>query len=165
MKKTIVCLLLCTLGMGMFTACHDEDNPDNIIWDYAPITLYLHATDAEGNNLLDPDYEGNILGRNISATFGDSTYHIYRREAETRYYLAHFYGLYLWTDIEPCLTFGEFQGERTYTNESVTIDWQNGQKDVITFSNKLIKAGKIERSYTLNGKKHEGSDFYFVLTE
>ena len=54
------------------------------------------------------------------------------------------------------LTFGEFNGDDTFDNEKVIIDWNDGTQDVITFSSKLIWKSKnkpvFDRKFCLNGK-------------
>jgi hypothetical protein len=54
------------------------------------------------------------------------------------------------------LTFGELSGSATYKNATITLDWGNGTKDVITFSSKLKWKGdkpKFNRSFKLNDKE------------
>ena len=73
-------------------------------------------------------------------------------------YLAHFNGLQTmkFETGKYFLTFGEFNGDDTFDNEKVIIDWNDGTQDVITFSSKLIWKSKnkpvFDRKFCLNGK-------------
>jgi hypothetical protein len=56
------------------------------------------------------------------------------------------------------LTFGEFNGDHTFDNEKVEIDWNDGKEpSVITFSSKLTWKSKKEpvfdRKFCLNGQE------------
>ena len=126
--------LLCVAG---FTAC-DDSGSDDMIWDFAPIELYIAVQDAQGNDLLNPEKDVPI--------------------SQTKAYLAHFNGLQTmkFETGKYFLTFGEFNGDDTFDNEKVIIDWNDGTQDVITFSSKLIWKSKnkpvFDRKFCLNGK-------------
>lgn len=83
--------LLSAIG---FTACDELDTEgDDMIWDFAPIVLYISVQDADGNDLLNPETPGNIANQGIKAIYKDN---IYEKDApinSTRAYLARFMGL------------------------------------------------------------------------
>ena len=126
--------LLCVAG---FTAC-DDSGSDDMIWDFAPIELHIAVQDAQGNDLLNHEKDVPI--------------------SQTKAYLAHFNGLQTmkFETGKYFLTFGEFNGDDTFDNEKVIIDWNDGTQDVITFSSKLIWKSKnkpvFDRKFCLNGK-------------
>ena len=78
----------------------------------------------------------------------------------TRAYMAYFTGLQteVSKDGKYYLTFGEFNGDHTFDNEKVEIDWNDGKEpSVITFSSKLTWKSKKEpvfdRKFCLNGQE------------
>lgn len=161
--------LLCTVG---FTACDEIDTGgDDMIWDFYPIVLYISVQDADGNDLLNPDTQGSIANQGIKAIYKETIYEKDAPVSQTRAYLAHFRGLQTIKSNEGVyfLTFGEFQGEKTFDNEQVTIDWNDGTKDVLTFSSKLSWKSKKEpvfdRKFCLNGNETEKQSSAFVITK
>lgn len=150
--------LACLVG---FTACNnsnDEGDDDMILWDFAPIVLYIEVQDAQGNDLLNPETPGCIAQQGIKAIYNGKTYEKDIPVVQTRDYLARLYGLQTIKSKagKYVLTFGEFNGDDTFDNEQVTIDWNDGTQDVITFSSKLTwkseKEPAINRKFYLNGK-------------
>lgn len=161
--------LLCAVG---FTACDEiETEGDNMIWDFAPIELYIAVQDAEGNDLLNPDTPGNIANQGIKAIYKETIYEKDAPVSQTKAYMPHFRGLQTIKSKEGVyiLTFGEFAGDKTFDNEQVIIDWNDGTKDVITFSNKLSWKSKnepvIDRTFNLNGKETEEQSAGFIITK
>lgn len=84
----------------VFTAC---DNEDEGLWthDIPGFEARIIVLDKEGNNLMDPNCENNIIGE-ISATYNGVTYEcedlfgIYEKpETETRVAYTPFLGLYM----------------------------------------------------------------------
>lgn len=135
MKKLIFafCLLM---GVGAFCSCsseEDEDNGGKIIWDFAPFSLTITPVDEQGNIVM-----SELDGAKVTATWRGN---VYEKDSSmtdipftTRYYLPTFYGL---MSNDTSLVFGEFDREQSYQDEKITIDWCDGQKDVIVFSHKL----------------------------
>lgn len=168
-KHLLVFFMFYLLSAIGFTACDETDTEGyDMIWDFAPIVLYISVQDADGNDLLNPETPGNIANQGIKAIYKDN---IYEKDAPinpTRAYLARFMGLQTIKSEEGVyfLTFGEFQGEKTFENEQVTIDWNDGTKDILTFSSKLSWKSKKEpvfdRKFYLNGKETEKP---FIITK
>lgn len=137
-----------------FTAC---DNGDMRIWDIYPIVLSISVQDAQGNDLLNPETPGSIAHRDIKALYQGKTYEKDSVVYPTRAYLAQLKGLCIWKGENGLyyLTFGEFDGARTFDNEQVVIDWNDGTEDVLAFSSKLYwnwkKEPVIDRVFFLNG--------------
>ena len=161
-------ILLC---LPLLCACDDSNEGgggDTPIWDFYPICFYFDVQDAEGNNLLSPLTEGNILNQDIKATYRGKEYGLNEPVADTKAYLARMYGLRtLETKDGHCqLCFGELQGEDTYENETLTLDWGDGTRDVITFSSRLTwkspEDPEFDRHFFLNGVEQDGSQFSIV---
>lgn len=160
--KSIGLFLLCIFCCINFTSCDPANNEgDDIIWDFAPIVLYISVQDAQGNDLLNPLTKGSIANQGIKAIYKGETY---EKDAplkeRTRAYMAYFSGLQteINRDGKYYLTFGEFNGDHTFDNEKVEIDWNDGkEKSVITFSSKLTWKSKKEpvfnRKFCLNGEE------------
>lgn len=157
--KSIGLFLLFTFCCINFTACESENNEDDLIWDFYPIVLSISVQDAQGNDLLNPLTKGSIANQGIKALYKGETYEKDVLVERTRAYMAYFYGLQTHVDQKGkfYLTFGEFNGESTFDNEEVIIDWGDNTRDVITFSSKLTWKSKNEpvfdRKLCLNGKE------------
>lgn len=142
-----------------------------MIWDIAPIVLYISVQDAAGNDLLNPETPGNIANQGIKAIYKDKTYEKDIPVAQTKAYLAILYGLQTIKDKSGryYLAFGEFDGAKTFEDESVTIDWNDGSTDVITFSSKLTWVAKkpvTNRKFCLNGVDNpETNRSSFLITK
>ena len=159
MKNRLLLMLFATV---VFTAC---DNEDEGLWthDIPGFEARIIVLDKEGNNLMDPNCENNIIGE-ISATYNGVTYEcedlfgIYEKpETETRVAYTPFLGLYnAEFKFTPYVGFGPFDGHTEYDNETVTIDLGNGIQHTMSVSNKVKINGKhvnIKRSVTCDGKE------------
>jgi hypothetical protein len=104
------------------------------IFEIKPENFGVILLDPYGNNLLDPNYVGNILDRNFTATYNGKTYSTNdAAETGTRVILPKWYGLrfgqfhgYLGDNGTPALLFGQFGVD---TDAEFTIDWGWGQTD------------------------------------
>ena len=158
-----ISLFLC---LPLLSSCSEDNNgeDDLIIWDFAPINFYFIVQDAEGNDLLNPLTEGNILNQDIKAIYQGKEYKLDEPvQPDTKAYLATMYGLrFVEEEDGHCLLyFGELQGEDTYEDETITLDWGNGTTDVITFSSRLTwnspKDPEFDRHFYLNGVEQGGT--------
>ena len=119
--KSIGLFLLCIFCCINFTSCDPANNGgDDLIWDFAPIVLYISVQDAQGNDLLNPLTKGSIANQGIKAIYKGETY---EKDAplneRTRAYMAYFTGLQteVSKDGKYYLTFGEFNGDHTFDNQ------------------------------------------------
>lgn len=172
MKTNVLFSLLIgfVLCQALFSSCSENNEyPDDIIWDFAPINFTFFVQDEQGNDLLSPLTEGNILGQDIKATYRGKEYKLNELTLpNTKAYLATLYGLHIVEREDgSCLCFGELQGEDTYEDETITLDWGDGTRDVITFSSRLTwnspEDPEFDRHFYLNGVEQEGPQF--VLTK
>lgn len=170
MKATRILYLLFIplLYIAGLTVC--DDLGDDIIWDFAPIELHIAVQDGQGNDLLNPETPGNLTQQGIKAIYNGKTYEKDAPVSQTKTYLAHFKGLQT-MNLETgkyVITFGEFNGDNTFDNEQVIIDWNDGTQDVITFSSKLTWKSKkkplFDRKFCLNGKDNglQSGDFVII---
>ena len=160
--KQFFCLLAsCMLAFG-FTACEKDGPAEGAVWDFYPINFYFTLTGENGEDLLNPATPGSYAGLNIKATYEDKTYEkdVFEgtRIPYSRAYMAHLFGIYT-TQLQDgryALCFGELNGDDTYKDATLTLQWGDGTTDVITFSSKLKWKGHdpvIKRSFKLNGKE------------
>ena len=73
-----------------------SDDDDDIIWDIAPVVVYADVIDAAGNNLLNPDVQGNIVGETMTIEYHGDAYGVQWETlwpGYTRAYFARFYGM------------------------------------------------------------------------
>lgn len=147
MKRILHTLLSVALAGGLLTSCKVEG--DDVIWDIAPLVISV--------KVLSPDGYSVLNGSNapqITATYRGKTYACSRR---TRYYMPQFFGLAYANDY---LLFGELNGDATYTDERLVIDWGDGSpEDVITFSHRIEWKNNephFRQTFYLNGKRVDG---------
>lgn len=146
------------LSLCCFTSCNDDENLDgpapDVIWDIYPFGISIEVTDAEGNDLLNPETENSIANQGIKMIYRGMTYEkdSLAIDEQTRAVLVRFYGLrtYQRNDGRYLLIIGEFYGNRDYNNESIILDWNDGTpKDTITFSHKFWWENQEPESETI----------------
>lgn len=134
-------------------ALHTDDQGEE--WELLPLKFYIMLINEDGKDLLNPDTKDDVVSNHVTATLRGEEYVL---DAPTDS-CSTFKGLQrqkqLFSD-RFYLTFGELNGREVYENEDLTLDWGNGQKDVITFTSKMtIENGRptFFREYFLNGEK------------
>lgn len=113
--------------------------------DYPRSYIEFYVTDQNGNNLIDPNFSGNILNMNITMEYNNETYarinndeeFSYGDETLTKASYHPFNGL-MTNTRNKTLRIGYFNQGTDYEQTSFTIDWGNGSKDVITFDQKSV---------------------------
>lgn len=129
-------------------------------WEPLPLKFYFFLVNEDGKDLLNPDTRDDVASNRITATFREKEYvlndSVY---ADTD---LPFKGLrkhqQLYNDLF-YLTFGELDGMEAYEDEELVLDWGNGQKDVVTFTSKMVMEGgkpTFVRDYKLNGEVVDG---------
>ena len=164
MRKILIALLVFTVVFS--TGC-EEILGDDWIVDWAPVNVYIEAVDTDGNSIISPDMPGMTL------TFKGETYTVRgvenQEEAQTKAYLAIMEGLIAQPSMEVDgktvyrLVFGEIDGAADM-DEDLVLDWSDGSKDIIHYHCSDHREGrnpKCNRSWKLNGEKHEGNAFRF----
>ena len=145
MKKALMALgaavLLSGCGFGM-------------IWDIAPVDVYMEVVDKDGNNRFEEATPGNWLQSEITATFEGESYTY--PQPGTRAYMAIMGGLvvrnYRNADGRntTCLIFGELSGE-TDRHSDLVITWPDGTSDKITVDNSF--------RWGVTGRPHKKTTF------
>lgn len=141
MNRTFTKLIL--LAAVVFSAACSDDNPSGVrcdmIWDFYPMNITFKVSDAGGHDLLDPEYDKNIL-EDISVKYRGNTYVVDEPGDTpfTRAYMPHWHGLHTrYSKDEECLLlyFGEFSPSfyGSHKDDKLTIDWGDGTKDKVTF--------------------------------
>ena len=123
------------LSLCCFTSCNDDENLDgpapDVIWDIYPFGISIEVTDAEGNDLLNPETENSIANQGIKMIYRNKTYKkdSLVTDEQTRDILVRFYGLqtYQRKDGSYLLAIGEFYGK---SNIPVCMRKQNGSCQV-----------------------------------
>lgn len=163
-KELCYLLTIFVLTLG-FTSCEKDGPEEGAIWDFTPIEFRFTLTGENGEDLLNPATPGTYAGLKVTATYDGETYEKdvfkeYLIPYVSRAYLAHMYGIYT-EQLENgryALRFGELNGDDTYKDANITLNWGNGTQDVITFSSRLKWDGHdpvFNRSFELNGKEVE----------
>lgn len=112
-----------------------SDGDDGYLWEFAPIDFKFIVENADGENLLDPTVEGNIVDNDIWVSMGGEAYGIVR---QTRVIFPEWRGLriepYSSNDDTPVLKFGEFDRFKEY---EFSIDWGDGTTTAVVFHDKV----------------------------
>jgi hypothetical protein len=158
--KKILLIVLAVLATG----CEKYFGGGNWIVDWSPVTVRIEAVDANGNSIISPCMPGMTL------TFKGETYDVRAKEAPTKDYLPHMYGLVACPNLDDdatapyVLLFGEIDGALDM-DEDLILNWPDGSRDVIHYHCSDHYSGPhahCNRSWKLNGEKHDGSIFRFT---
>jgi hypothetical protein len=157
MKKFLLCIAaICALA---FTGCHHDDD-DTKIWDFVNYSFNFLVTDNNGNNLLDPDFAGNILDNHITVTYKGKVYERLPMGGTTRENAPRELALrterWDYLQSQPLLTFGEFSPTENYKDEHFKVDWGDGTTDNVAFDIYITWRGEeptVHRTYYLNGEE------------
>lgn len=176
MKKFnhVLSILALLFGLFGFMSCSEaEQEPDGpeegVIWDIAPICVNIQLVDDEGNNLLDPETEGNWVGEELYIGYKDEAYYTdweYQgMESGSRALPIHFRGL-IWTGGLPgadtkksSLKFGEFSGTGQYEMSMVFAATSINTVFEFKFTHSLVWKDHKPHFYDhiiYNGKDYEG---------
>lgn len=164
--KALSRLLTALIVLLTVSSCKND-----IIYDYAPYILNINVTDNAGNNLLDPDVDGNITDETIEMEYDGKIYTMadtgdkYPGECipVSRYYMPVFYGLTLTSYRAPWhLSFGEFDRAVNAEYEmTLRIPARNIEKHFkVTISSK--KNDRVADMW-VDGVKHKPADEYTIV--
>ena len=144
-------------GMMVAAGC------DSLIVDWTPVDIYIEAVDEDGRSIISPEMPG------MSLTFKGVTYTVKEESVRTRAYAAILVGL-----IAQPVSDGDQSGYRLYfgeidgaadMDEDIVLNWPDGSEDVIHYhcaNHREWPKPDCNRSWKLNGKKHDGSTFRFT---
>ena len=161
--------ILALAGLVFATSCEGLI-PGGLIVDWAPVEITIEAYDAAGNSIISPDMPGMTL------TFRNEVFRIKQSEpvteegVQTKAYAAIMDGL-IARPIQDeqgkiakyILWFGEIDGAKNM-DEDILLHWPDGSEDTIHYhcgNHREWPEPKCDRSWKLNGAKHEGSNFIF----
>lgn len=164
MKKTFLTSILSLL---LLCGCNNEKD---ITWDIYPVEAHVHVTDQNGTDLLNPANPNHINISEVKAIYNDKEYTCSSNlQPPTRYYMPVFYGLKLVAPDENrktyLLSFGELDGAENYKDETITLVWPNGSRDVLKFDHTYkIKSNEpvITHQWYLNGTPYMKDVFTIV---
>ena len=166
MKKLL--LLLCPLTLiFMFSSCDIELGGD-MIWDFVNPDIIMTVKDKSGNDLLDPEFEGNILDSGITVDFAGDVYELKTGENDPEYTnvsratytdwkgLRTSFSDYFQTNL---MLFGQFKGDGEHHKKKFIINWGDGSKDTVEFDlyitwNKRHTNPTSHWKIYLNGKEY-----------
>ena len=138
------------------------------IWDFNGHNINFTVTDSKGNDLLNPEYSGNILKNNVTITYDNQTFK--SNDIELRLYLPEPLAIrksYNQNLKKHLLTFGEFTPIDNLKNETFTIDWGDGTKDVVKFDLYMewpnIYTPQIYKKLYLNEKEVAIENYGFTI--
>ena len=131
MKRIILLTATIIYGCILTTSC-DEGNECSVDIDPAPTPICFIVKDADGNNLLDNKFEGNIIDNGISVTYNGGNYPLtlseYDPYGERGLYIGE-----IGADKIPGLLFGFFYIGKDRGESEFIINWGNGTSDNVKF--------------------------------
>ena len=143
--------ILTVLALMTASAC------ERLIVDWAPVNVYIQATDNDGNSIISDDMPG------MSVTFKGETYTV---QPAPKTYLATMEGLIAEKNHagEYYLRFGEIDGAADM-DEDLVLRWPDGSMDTIHYhcsDHKARRNPTCNRYWKLNGVDHDGAVFVFT---
>ena len=167
---------------NIFRIVKDNINNNEVLVDWAPIELFVYLNDADGNNLLDPEYEHAYDSANIVLTYEGKEYEVINYltpnepQAQPMYYLAVFDAPYICHDTKGVarLTIGEWGRVGKWDMATVEVAWGDGTTDTFAFSHDFTYNPEYRNDadngwgytfttqYYLNGESHNGCMYYLV---
>ncbi len=143
--------ILTVLALMTASAC------ERLIVDWAPVNVYIQATDNDGNSIISDDMPG------MSLTFKGEFYTV---QPATKAYLARMEGLVAEKNAEGVfqLRFGEIDGSADM-DEDLVLRWPDGSTDTIHYhcsDHKARRNPTCNRYWKLNGVDHDGAVFVFT---
>lgn len=153
MKKLFIILILPLV----FSVCTKK-------WDIVPGTISIIVKNATGDNLLDPDFEGNILDNEIYVEYDGETYTLDENAVETRAIPAIWYGL-RYAEAAKRLWFGQFSTGADYRGEIFTINWGDGTSDEIKFDLFTRGSHNVKKKIWLNGELQSENDLVVTIVK
>lgn len=183
MKKFQYLALLLAAFMTISCETNNDDNRQNdVIIDWAPLELFVYLSDADGNNLLDPEYEHAYDSANIVLTYEGEEYEVINYltpsepKAQPMDYLAVFDSPYICHDTKGVarLTIGEWGRDEKWDMATVEVAWGDGTTDTFAFSHDFTYNPEYRNDedngwgftfttqYYLNGESHDGCMYYLV---
>ena len=161
---------------------NNDDNGQDVIVDWAPLELFVYLSDADGNNLLDPEYEHAYDSANIVLTYEGKEYEVINYltpnepQAQPMAYLAVFDAPYICHDTKGVarLTIGEWGRDEKWDMATVDVAWGDGTTDTFAFSHDFTYNPEYRNDadngwgytfttqYYLNGETHDGCMYYLV---
>lgn len=162
MKKKIFLLNVFLIAFSgiLLTSCSKDD--DDVIVDVYPGYIEVSFYDSQGNDLLNPKCEKNIIGENIVLEYGNEEYSVlwnrYPTIPSSRFHMAQFYGIWYFdkfTDFPDeeklySLTIGEFF--RTHDYDTIMKLKYKDKEYEIRYIFKYKCLGKSETKIYLDGK-------------
>ncbi|MFI3324267.1 MAG: hypothetical protein SNI45_06645 [Rikenellaceae bacterium] len=123
------------------------DQYADIIWDYTPVNISISVSDANGQDLLDESYEGNILSNELSLTHDGQVYYLDYEASNvaTRDVWVSFNGLTYYSDgVYNLLQYGEFEGGASYDME-LTLDLGTDKQYDLHYVRNFEHADQLEQ--------------------
>ena len=164
LSNSIICVILACFTT-ILGSCGDDDY-DGIIWDINPIMFHLKIINKDSVNLLNDTTIRNFYKERVKISYKGKEYRVSKiidyedsLKKQSRAYNAVFKGFWLqnyWVHNSSrnfIFRFGEFDGTKSYENETLIIDWGDGATDEIVFNNNFYMKNdepRITRSFYLN---------------
>ena len=181
MKKYRLSLpLFALLALVLFSCQKEEEQLTGVIQE---MMIFFSVCDANGNDLLDPENENNIL-EDITLTYNKKTYPV-DFDLQNRLddwssgngrFPHEINGLLQLLSVKWVRTYVGFviadkyyliigpMSARVERDEDYIIDWGDGSKEIIHYYYHFdTKKRKASRRVTINGKPHEGDKIYVRL--
>ena len=65
MKRVVLLMTVLALSLVCLSSCQKGKGKELVLYDFVPSYIEIAVVDGNGNNLIDPAYDGNILGNGV----------------------------------------------------------------------------------------------------
>lgn len=162
--KIIIGLLLIG-NITVMTSCNKDDSLLLTCTCYSPtIEFFVYVLDKDSISILNDSVQRSMYMDNISLKYYNVEYTCNQPISE----YSKWKGIILARDYDSkfyCFRIGGWDSKKTYKNETVTLNWGDGNSDEFSFSNiHKCTNGKEERElcYYLNGKKLNSNHVFII---
>lgn len=183
MKKYLFVSLGVLMAMSLTSCSSDDDNTSgDVIWDFSPIIYRVLLEGANGQDLLDPNVEGN-LREAVSVVCNDSVFYpdssdVFTVEEIKNHMTRYYFPDPLRLKIRKgdgqrknryMLAFGEFDRAQSHEWQEVTLQVGEAKQIKLAFHNETSKQGDgtpiLKCDFYYNGTKYTSDpcDEYYRL--
>ena len=84
MKRVVLLMTVLALSLVCLSSCQKGKGKELVLYDFVPSYIEIAVVDGNGNNLIDPAYDGNILGNVLQLEYDGKTYEL--QKDDSRHY-------------------------------------------------------------------------------
>lgn len=154
MKKLFMSILMLS---SLFVGCEENDGGREGAAEVKG--LFIAVTDSDGNNLVDPNYEGNMLDNEIVLTYHGESFPLkefdgMRYPTQTLWF-TYRNDWYIWEDCiynyQYIICIESWAAKNNNRGDECVIDWGDGTQTIFTIDYYFDEDGVVSNAY-MDGK-------------